>query len=298
VLLAATLWGTLGVTYRLLQRGQPLTPLELAYLRAGLSFGLLLGTLLILRPSLLRVRRADLGGLALYGAISIGLFYWVYAQAISLTTVATAVVLLYTAPAWVTLLAWRLQGEHLQRQTVLALAVTFAGTALVAGVADPAALSGNLAGVLAGLGSGLTYALYSIFGKWALGRYGPWTILVYVLGFGTLALAPVQALSGSLAPSGMTALGWLGVGYVVLGPTLGSLAAYTEGLRRLPASVASILSTWEPAVGALLGFLVLGEALAPDQLAGAGLILAGVMLLRMRSRESVEHRSASTAEEG
>lgn len=281
VLAAATLWGTLGVTYRLLLGSQPLTPLSLASLRASVSFLVLAAALLVFCPRALRVRRADLPLLALYGAISIAAFYVVYAQAIALTSVATAVVLLYTAPAWVALLAWRVHGEALGRRTLLALGVTFAGTALVAGVADPGALVANGPGVLAGLGSGLTYALYSIFGKWAVGRYGPWTILAYVLGFGALCLAAAQAVvSGELLPPGISPGGWLGMAYVALGPTLGALAAYTEGLRHLPASVASILSTWEPAVGALLGYLVLGEALAPAQLSGAALILAGVLLLR------------------
>ncbi len=281
VLLAATLWGTLGIAYRLLLDRYPLSPIGLATLRAALAFIILFAALALLRPRLLRVPRGEIGYLVVFGLVSVAVFYAVYAQAIAWTSVATAAVLLYTAPAWVAVLAWRLYGERLHARTLLALGATFVGSALVAGVANPSTLVGSGAGVLAGLASGLTYALYSIFGKRALARHDPRTVLVYVLGIGALFLAAFEWARGEARWPSLGAVGWAGLALIAVGPTLGALAAYTEGLRRLPASVASLLGTWEPAVAALLGYLVLGEALAPPQLAGAGLIVLGVVLLRL-----------------
>lgn len=309
VLLAASLWGTLPIGLKLMLRETALSTVGLAHLRAAVAFVLLAGGLALVRPRLLRVDRRDLPYLAAYAAIGIALFYALYAEAVARNSVAVAVVLLYTSPAWVTLIAWRVFGEPLSRSTLVALGCAFAGAALVAGVADPRALAASLPGVLAGLGSGLAWALYTILGKRALGRYSPWTVLAYVLGLGSLFLAAARllaaALPGVAADSGpgagaagllaelgsLGAAGWAGVLLLALGPTLGALGAYTEGLRRLPASVTSILSTWEPAVGALLGYLLLGETLAPLQLLGAALILAGVLLLGLAGSRGRSRRS-------
>src|SRR5919199_730067 len=116
VLLAATLWGTFPILLRLLLAGVPaLTPVDLATLRASTAFLLLFIPLLVRYPRLLRVRRRDLPYFALHGTVGIAAFYAVYAEAIARNSVAVAVVLLYTSPAWVTLLAWRLYGEPLGR---------------------------------------------------------------------------------------------------------------------------------------------------------------------------------------
>ncbi len=286
VLAAATLWGTLGVAYRLMLGSAPISPIGLATLRAGLGFVILLVALALLRPRLLRVPCSELPYLVLFGLVSVALFYAVYAEAVALTTVATAVVLLYTAPAWVALLAWRIYGEPLGARTLAALLLTFCGSALVAGATTPSTLAGSAPGIAAGLASGLTYGLYSIFGRRALTQHDPWTILVYVLGFGAAFLAAFQvARSEPLVPA-LSPAAWLGLIFIAVGPTLGALFAYTEGLRRLPTSVASLLSTWEPAVGAILGFAVLGETLSAAQLVGASLIVAGVVAIRLPNRQA------------
>jgi drug/metabolite transporter (DMT)-like permease len=283
VLTAATLWGLLGVAIRLLLRDLPLSPTSLAFIRAAIAFATVLVVVACSRPALLRVPLASLPFFAAHGAISIALFYALYIAAISSLSVAVAVVLLYTAPAWVVLFAWRLFGESIQRRTLAALACTFAGAALVAGVADPALLVASGPGVLLGLGAGLAYGLYSIFGKHAVGRHSTFTVLVYALGFGTLFLGLAQyVLDGRLLPEGISPGGWASLALLGVGLTFLPFALYTGALKLLPASTASILSTWEPVVGALAGYLVLGEVLTAPQLLGAGLVLAGVLMLGRR----------------
>jgi drug/metabolite transporter (DMT)-like permease len=148
-------------------------------------------------------------------------------------------------------------------------------------VAD-SAQSINLLGVICGLGSALTYALYSIFGKVSLQRgYPVSTLILYVYGIGTIGLLTV-ALAGDV--SALFSMGWnLGAWSLLLMlgtvQTLGTLALYTTGLRYLDAGVAGIVATFELVVAALLAFLVLQEPLSPAQTAGGALIAASVLLL-------------------
>jgi drug/metabolite transporter (DMT)-like permease len=75
----------------------------------------------------------------------------------------------------------------------------------------------------------------------------------------------------------------LGAGIAVVS-TVGAVALFFAGLRRLGPSTASILSTLEPAVTVALAFVVFGESLGPAQLAGGALVLIAVLAVRTRTR--------------
>src|SRR5205814_4590233 len=117
VLLAAGLWGTLGTFYKLGIDGFGLTPLTVVFWRAalaGLVLGLVLGVAFPLMGkgwTALRVRRADLPVFIAFGLLGVTAFYLLYIYAVVLVGVAVAVVLLYTAPAFVAVMSWRFLGE-------------------------------------------------------------------------------------------------------------------------------------------------------------------------------------------
>lgn len=279
------MWGTIGLFFKAgLAYG--LTPLGLAFMRASLTFVMLALGLALWRPALLRIRPRDLPYFALFGGISVAMFYWVYIVAVDLTTVATAAVLLYTAPAWVTLLAWRLYGEPLGKRQVLALVLAFVGCALVARAYDPAQLRVNWLGLLAGLGAGLTYAMYSVLGVPVLRRYPPTTVVLWAVLFGALVLAPFVLLGGvgQLAPVATPSDLWLWLVGLAAIPTVGALLLYTSGLKRVPAGVASITATLEPVVATLIAVFILSESFASWQMVGAALILVGILLLTWQPR--------------
>ena len=80
---------------------------------------------------------------------------------------------------------------------------------------------------------------------------------------------------------------------LAVGPTIGGYGLYTVSLTMLPAATANLIVTLEPAMTAVLAFLFLGERLAPLQLVGGGLILAGVVLLRASERTANAARALS-----
>ncbi len=284
VLLAAGLWGTLGTVYRLGIDQFGLSPVTVVFYRAFFTFLLVAGILVVRRPVWLIPARRDLVLLALYGGLGVTCFYLFYIYAVVLTGVTTAVVLLYTAPAFVSVLAWRLLGESLGGRKLLALALAFGGSALVVGAYDPARLEVNAPGILCGLGAGFTYALYSIFGKIVIRRgieTGP--MMFWMFGVGSIGLALAQPPTRLLEP-GSQLPAWGLLLLVALGPTLGALVAYTAALRHLDAGPASIIATFEPLVAATLAVVVLHETLTPPQLLGGAAIIAGVLVLRLPIR--------------
>ena len=301
VLGAALCWGSLGTAYQLILGARPLTPLMLITLRAGGASLLLLGWCLLRDRAALRVPRTDVGYLVAFGLLTVTVFYTALILAFRCAGVALGTVLLYLAPAIVTLGAAFVYGERLTRPRLLALAGALTGAALVAEAYDPARLQANGLGIAAGLASAVGYALYSLLGKRAMARHPAPTVLLYNLGTGTLGLlALMVALGGprpnessscdavGLAP--LTAVSGAGAApaageVLLIGLVAGTLftlvpiSLYLLALRELPAGAASTIATVEPVVAIVLAWAVLGETLRLPQIGGAGLILGGVVLL-------------------
>lgn len=280
---AGTLWGTLGIVYTLAIR-QGVDTTALAFWRASLSGIVMFVGLGVLRPRLLRIRPRDVPFFVLFGVLSLAALSVVYILAVDRLGVAMAAVLLYTAPAWVTILAWPLYNEPLTRIKVIALLLAFAGTALVAEAYRPASLRLNASGLFFGLASGFTYAMYTILGRRALWNYSPMTTVTYGLVFAGLALVPlIRVQDVRFVIQGPVAL-WATLAALALGPTVASLILYTHGLEYIEAGVASTIATLEPVSAAVLGYLILDQRLSPVQTAGGLLIIAAVILLAASHR--------------
>ncbi|WP_234555157.1 DMT family transporter [Thermus caliditerrae] len=268
LLLAAFLWGLIGPVSRVaFQEGVP--PLLVAFFRALIAWAFFGLHALLLRQ--VRVEGKDLPALFLFGLVGVSLFYGSYQLAVGYGGAALASVLLYTAPAWVALLAFLVLKEPLDRQGLFAVALTLLGVALMGLGGGSEVRAGPLA-LLFGLLSGLTYALYYIFGKLYLPRYATPTLFLYALPVGALGLLPFMDFV-PLRPGAFLALLFLGSF-----STYGAYLAYYAGLRRLPATQASVIATLEPVVANLFAFLLFREVLSPLGYVGAFLVLLAVLL--------------------
>ncbi|MDQ3285243.1 MAG: DMT family transporter [Actinomycetota bacterium] len=278
---AASIWGTLGFFAKILY-AEGVSFEALVAVRASVGWAAMLLFVLLTRGvGGLRVARRDLLFLVPLGLVGIGAFYLLYFFTVRESTVGTAAILLYSSPAFVSLLAWIFLRETLGMLRVLALTLTFGGIFLVVGGYAPAALEISPLVLATGLLSGLTYGLYSIFGKPVAGRLDPAIILSYALGFGTVllvifALPTLDTLVG-LSPDSYALLLMLAVVHTSL-----AFGLYTVGLKRLDAGQAAIVATVEPVVAGAIGVVLLGETLTAPKLLGALLVLAGAALAQVR----------------
>ncbi len=293
VLIAAALWATMGLFYKGLMAAE-LAPITIIFWRAGVAALILFLTLGLQRRGKLHVDKSDWPLFLGFGAIGVATFFVIYIYAIKLTGMGVAAVLMYTAPAWVTVLSTFLFHERLTARKGLALLLAVAGCALVGKVYDLDGITLNLPGLLVGLAAGLTYGFYILFCKAVADRgYNAWTALAYGLGIGALCLLPFQTV-GELRTivTSPELLFWIAI--LGLVPTLGGGAAFNAGLHSVPASDASIVATLEPAIATFLGWAFMGEHLDPPQILGAGLILAAVVVLQVREVNAETQRSKNT----
>ncbi len=282
---AACIWGTLGFFAKILY-AEGVSFEAVVAVRASVGWAAMLLFLLLTRGAKsLRVARRDLIFLVPLGLVGVGAFYLLYFFMVRESTVGTAAILLYSSPAFVVVLAWIFLKETLGFLRILALGLTFGGIFLVVGGYDPFTLEVSPLILMTGLLSGLTYGLYSIFGKPVAGRLEPAVILSYALGIGAVllvlaALPTLHTLAG-LSLDSYALLLTLAVVHTAL-----AFGLYTVGLRRLDAGQAAIVATVEPVVAGATGVVLLGEELTAPKLAGAVLVLAGAALAQVRLRKA------------
>lgn len=277
---AASIWGTLGYFAKLLY-AEGVSFEALVAFRAVVGWAAVL-LFLSLTKGLggMRISPRDLVFLAPLGLVGIGAFYLLYFFTVRESAVGTASILLYSSPAFVSLLAWAFLREPLGLVRAVALGLTFVGIGLVVGAYDPGTLEVAPFVLATGLLSGLTYGLYSIFGKPVAGRLGPAVILSYALGFGAVLLVSFALPSlGTLAGLPLWCYALLLMLAVV--HTALAFALYTFGLRGLEAGRAAIVATVEPVVAGALGVFLLGEDLTVLKGLGAVLVLAGAALAQV-----------------
>ena len=167
IITAAALWGCIGVFLKLLTAAG-FTSMEGVAIRALAACLIYGGFLALTNPGALRICPKDWYYFFGTGVCSLLFFNWCYFNAISRSSMSVAAVLLYTAPVFVTLMSALFFHEAITPLKLLALAVTFAGCALVTGLFPLGQEPVSLGTILFGLGSGFGYALYSIFSKFAL----------------------------------------------------------------------------------------------------------------------------------
>ena len=275
ILAAAALWGVIGLwNRRLLASG--LSPTTIVTVR-NLGGMLLLSAIFAVKDrNVFRVRREHLKYFFGTGVISVVLFTACYFSCQKICSLAVASVLLYTAPSFVVILSAILWREPVTGKKLTALGLTLVGCACVCGVfSQDLTVTGT--GILLGLGAGFFYALYSIFGRYALAHYDSMTVTVWTFLFAGPAslvfLRPAEL--AALTPSA-----WLTAAGLVVFSTVLPYILYPKGLSQVESGRASIMASLEPVVASLAGVLVFGEPMGLLTAAGIALVLAGVIILR------------------
>lgn len=293
----ATLFlATTAIFIRYLTLNYQVPALVLTYWRELFVALSLLVVLLITRRDLIKVERRNLPMLVLYGFVLM-LFNSTWALSVALNGAAVATVLAYSSAAFTALLGWLLLKESLDLPKIIAVLMSIAGLALVSNALDPALWALNAGGVLAGVLSGLSYALYSLMGRYSSQRgVNPWTSLLYIFAIGSVFMLAANLGIGRFLPGGARTpadmfwlgdawAGWLVLLVLAMVPTLMGFGLYNVSLHYLPSSVANLILTSEPIVTSVIAYFMFGEMLTPIQILGATLILSGVVLIRLTRNE-------------
>ena len=284
VLIAGVSWGLIGV-FTKANNALSFTEMQMLFVKGVLATAVLLVITFFKDKSQLKLKNwKDIRYFVGTGIISFTFFSWAYMKAVNLTSLGVAAVLLYTAPTFVMLFSILLFGEKMTKTKGIVLLMTFVGCILVTGLLEGGAAF-TWQGIAIGLASGVGYALYSIFGTYAIrAGYGSLTISFYTFLMATITMTflvePIAVVS-QINEMGQ----WpLAVSFALL-TTVVPYLSYTKGLSGLPASKASVTATIEPVVAAILGIVVFHEGVSMLKLTGIVLVLSSVVVMSRQEQK-------------
>jgi len=199
-------------------------------------------------------------------------------QSMKLIAIANAVLLNYTAPIFVALLAPLFLKEKLEKSTLIALAISVVGIVVISCQQNLQIVDLNLLGVILGLLAGLVYAGFIIASKRALSSFSSQVVAFYSYFVATVFLFPFVIGTG-FSPD-LTS--WMLLLVLGIFNTGFAVTIYLKGLAMIKAQKAVIFTYLEPASAVVFGFLFLAQQPTPLMLAGGFLILIAGYIVASR----------------
>lgn len=283
ILLAGSLWGIIGLFSNTL-RGLGLNPIQITELRSIVAaFGLLI--IIICKDyRLFHIRLRDIWMFLGTGVASIAFFNVCYFLCITLSTLSIACTLLYTGPCFVMIMSCLFFHERFTAKKAAALVLAVGGCAFITGLVSGGAgeLTISWQAILSGLGAGLGYGLYSIFGRVALKKYSELTVTFYTFLVASISLLPFCHLEDIISISFSGGLAILHTLLLGLASTLLPFILYTTGLAHMETGRAAVLTFSEPVMATIISVSVFGETFTLNHAIGMCAIITSIVLLNMK----------------
>ena len=284
IIAAGILWGTSGIFVKhLTPHGY--TSLDLTAIRGVISFIFFLTYALIKDRSAFKVSAKQLIyfvgiGLSMFGTAG---FYFLSLEA---TSISTAVVLMYTAPVYVTIFSALFLGEKFSKPKIAAIIMMFGGCCLVSGLVG--GLKFDALGILFGVIAGISFASYNVLTKICMQKsFSPVSTNLYGAAFmSIIALifsSPSQTVSNTLGAPLLLVPLLLALGIVTF---VLPYLFFALGMKELHAGTASALSTVEPLSACIFGIVLFNEEITLFSALGMALILFAVVILGLVEKKS------------
>ena len=271
-LASMAIFGTVGIFVRMI----PMSSTAIAFFRGlvGLIFLLCVMVLTKKPPSLGDIRK-NAWVLLLSGA-AMGFNWILLFEAYRYTTVATATVCYYLAPAFV-LLASPLLGERLTAKKLICAAVALAGMVCVSGVLSVKQQTGtDLLGVAAGVGAAVLYATVMLLNK-KLPPMAAYDKTSVQLGAASLVILPYMLLTEGIPQLPTETEGIVCLLVVCVIHTGFAYAMYFGAMSHVNAQTVAIFSYLDPVIAILLSALLLREPMDMFGVIGSVLILGSAL---------------------
>ena len=283
----AVLYSTMGVACKYLY-GTGLSAGQVSLLRFGGTV-LVLGLFLLVWRKQPHFSRQPIVYVQGVFFVSCAVLYYLSVRELSANI---ATVLFYAYPPMVALLAAIVFKERPSLRTIAALCVSMLGIVLISGLASGLIGAQDLKlsplGLAYGIGSCIAFAVYNILGQKAVGKKdGPFTMTftMCLVGFALcMAVYPSEAptLIHITPVQAGVAL------FMVLFNTIIPVVMLLEAIKRIGATMTSLIGISETPFAVAFAFLILGETLTGMQVAGAVLVVISILMVTLPSKQPTE----------
>jgi drug/metabolite transporter (DMT)-like permease len=242
------------------------------------SIGLLAASKNRVRP-----RRQDIPLLVASGLTGYFLYQMGFVLGLQRTSALASAILISTHPIFSVLFMRLARRERPSRNEALGMAVAFFGVAVFLrfwsafGAAQP--------GDLFSLGAAAAFGSYAVINQPLTKRYSSRELMAYGLAVGGLLIALVA--TPAMVREDWTSVGgaaWVILVYAIVGPVYLAYMLWNWAIRRRGIPRTVVYGFLVPVLGGALAVIALDEPLRPEQVVGAVLVVAGLVLTRLPSR--------------
>lgn len=281
VILAGICWGIIGIFSRaLLMSG--FTPVQVTASRCIVTALSFFFYLFLVNRDKLKIEIKDLWYFIGTGLLSFVFFNICFFITIEVTTLSMAAILLYTAPYFVIIISAFLFKEKITKNKIIALILAFTGCVFTTGIIGTDDIIISKLGLLTGIGSGIGYGLYSVFGRIALKKYHPYTVTAYTFIVATIGILPFSGITEMVAIAGGSFSITINILLLGIISTLAPFLLYTKGLQGMEAGKASVMAFVEPMVATIVGIIYFKERITALCMVGIFLIFVSILMLNLK----------------
>lgn len=281
LILASSIWGGMYVVVKVLVSVIP--PLELVWLRYLVAIVTLLMVGFITKQNW-RIEKRYFIIITAIGIIGYAISIVTQETGTMLSTAQMGAIITSSTPAFMVVFAWLILKEQLTLKKGISVCLATSGVLIIVGIGDL-----NMSNILGGISllvAALTWALMSVLVKRLPNDYSQIVVTTYSILVALIVLTPfVLPRLRLINPSELThPIIWGGLLYLGIVSTAFAFLLWNRGLQMLNASSGGIFFFFQPVVGTLLGWLLLGESIGVTFWIGSILILSGVLLVIWEKR--------------
>ncbi|WP_164917280.1 DMT family transporter [Clostridium sp. JN-9] len=274
IILASTAFGVMPVLAKLAY-GRGATTYTVLFLRflfaAFILLYIILNKKISLKLNMKQILMVIMLGLFGYSATALCLFI-----SYNYVSVGVATNLLYTYPAIVTLMSRFLYKEKLYGRKIVSLLLSLIGVFILIEIKNQ---SINITGVSFAFASAIFYSLYVLGISTDKAKKINSYVMIFYLSVTSSIIMFLLGVSTSALDLRIDFYALICIILLAFISTVVALMSFLKGVRIIGPSRAAILSTLEPIVSIILGFLILKEKLSLNMIIGSALVIASVLLL-------------------
>jgi len=284
ILSAGFCWGISGTIAQFLFT-QNIQVMQVVQTRATFAFVILAISLLFFKRKSLTFKKEKSFGWILAGIIGVAGANYTYYSTIKLSSVGTAILIQYTAPALVMIYSVIRKEETVTGLKILALVISLIGCFFAIGTGTDALFEAGWLAVVVGFSSALCYASMAIIGRYFSKDQNPDLLqnLVFTLMFASIFWCFFDPPT-NWGNWNLTAMEWSSLVAFSLVSVLFPYIFFFLGLKYLSSSTVMIIQTFEPVSAIVTAWIFLDETMGGLQLLGTTLVIGAIVMLAMSSK--------------
>jgi drug/metabolite transporter (DMT)-like permease len=289
LLLVALMWASTFTLFKVAWRD--IDPVAFTAVRFAAMFAFSVVVLVLVRNRV-RLRREDMPTLIASGLTGYFLYQMGFVLGLDRTSALASAILISTHPIFSVMFMWVVRRQRPTRTEVAGVALGFLGVAVFLRAWD--AFGAARPGDLLSLGAAAAFGAYGVINQPLTRRYPSRELMSYGLAVGGLLVTVVGIPAMAAQDWGAISAGsWVILAYAIVGPVYVAYALWNWAIRHRGIPRTVVYGFLVPILGGAIAVLALHDPVAVEQVVGAVLVLAGLLITRLRRGATTRRPAAS-----